>query len=90
MKMKLYSIYDTVAGVFNKPFADINDGTATRLFIQSVQDNPNKRDFMLYNIGEYTDHDGTIIPYEPVKIYSGFDIKDNVVDLPASVKEQAI
>lgn len=90
MKLKIYSIYDTVAQVFNKPFTDINDATAIRAFSQSVMESPHKNDYQLYNLGEYTDHDGAIVPYEPVRIYTGFDVKNNVVDLPESVKKQNV
>lgn len=79
MKLSIYSIYDTVAMVFMKPFTDINDGTAKRLFIQSCEENPkNKNDYVLYRLGEYTDHDGQINPHEsPEKLMTGFDVKLN-------------
>lgn len=76
MKLNIYSIYDVVAQVFNKPFTDINDGTAVRSFVQSVNDQPHKNDYVLYKLGSLTDHNGVIEPSDvPIKIHSGFDIK---------------
>lgn len=90
MKLNIYSIYDTVAEVFNKPFTDINDATAIRSFVQSVSDQPHKNDYVLYNLGVFTDHDGTILQDRPVKIRSGFDVKNaDVVEMPSSLQTQA-
>lgn len=90
MKLSIYSVYDTVARVFNKPFTEINDGTAIRVFTQSVKENENKNDYTLYHLGEYFDHNGSIDPIkDPVKIYSGFDVNDNVLQMPTNLQEQA-
>lgn len=94
MKLSIYSIYDTVAEVFNKPFTDINDATAKRSFIQSVKEQPHKNDYELYHIGDFTDHDGQITGGKGVrKLMSGFDVKtvqhNPIEDLPQSLKEQA-
>lgn len=85
MKLNLYSIYDNVAKVFNKPFVALNDGDAMRTFGQAIQSIPHKNDYVLYALGSYTDHDGVIVPMEPVRILSGFDVDT----LPASLREQA-
>lgn len=76
MNLNLYSIYDTVALVFNKPFTEINDNTAKRAFTKAIQGEANKNDFALYALGSMTDHDGKIVPMEnPVRIMTGFDVK---------------
>ena len=36
--MFVYSIYDKVAGVFNTPFFQLNDGVAIRSFMDLVRD----------------------------------------------------
>lgn len=94
MKMYLYSIRDNLAEVFNKPYTSINDGTAVRAFQGAMQENPDKDDYSLYCIGEYHDHDGSIIPHPPVRVINGFEITQhkNVIDsaqIPAALKEQA-
>jgi hypothetical protein len=90
MKQSIYSIFDTVAEMFNKPFAHHNDGTAVRDFDQGMSDNPNKNDFVLYKIGEFTDHDGAIAPVSaPIKIKTGFEVGNENTETPAALKKQA-
>ena len=77
MKIVMYTIYDTVAEVFNKPFTAHNNADASRAFTQSFGDGgqSNKDDYVLYRIGEYNDATGEITPCLPLKVLSGFDIK---------------
>jgi len=79
----LYSIYDTVAEIFNKPFTAINDGDARRSFEASIKDITQKNDYVLYHIGAHNDNDGTLQANKvPVKIVSGVEFKtDNVVNI---------
>jgi hypothetical protein len=79
MKTQVFSIYDSVAEVFNKPFTEINEATAIRAFTQALQTNENKNDYSLYAIADFTDHDAEIKPYQqPKKVFTGFDIpKEN-------------
>lgn len=86
MELNLYSIFDTVAQVFNKPFTEINNDTATRVFRNTMVDNTNKNDYVLYHLGTMTDHDGVIDAKVPLKVISGFDIKNEV---PQMLQEQA-
>lgn len=90
MKLKLFSIYDTVAEIFNRPFADINDASAIRSFDQlMIEQGKNKTDYILYNIGEYSDQDGMIQPNVPKKIRTGFDVSDEI-EKPDILREQAV
>lgn len=74
-KLQMFSVYDTVAQVFNKPVFDLNNASAIRGFTMGLQDNSNKTDYELYRIGEFDDSNGTFTPEQaPVKIYTGFDI----------------
>jgi hypothetical protein len=59
MKTNLYSIYDSIAEVFNKPFAENTDGSAVRAFKQALAENPNKKDYLLHHVGEWDDNKGT-------------------------------
>ena len=59
MKTNLYSIYDSVAEVFNKPFAETTNGSAERAYKQALADNPNAKDFLLFHVGEWDDNKGT-------------------------------
>lgn len=89
MNKNLYSIFDSVALVFNNPFVALNDNDARRSFTQAISEVPHKQDYALYSLGSFTDHDGVITPSNPVRIYSGFDVKNaEVIPLPAALKEQ--
>ena len=79
MRTQLYSIYDTIAQVFNKPFTEFNDESAKRAFQQSSEKQAYINDYALYHLGEYNDNDGTIVPVSaPVRIMLGTDIKPTV------------
>ena len=77
MKMMMYSIYDTVAEVFNKPFMDHNDASACRAFDAAFVsgEKGNKDDYVLYRVGEFNDGSGELTPCLPSKVRTGFDIK---------------
>ena len=81
MKANLYSIFDSLAEVFNKPFTEHNNQTAQRAFTQAMQENPNRRDFYLYHVGEWNDAKGLVIPYDtPKKIADcyGEELENNI------------
>ena len=82
MRQKMYSIFDSVAEIFNKPFLSHNDRDATRSFIQGINDQAfqNKGDYYLYLIGEFNDHTGEITPCIPEKVYSGFEASKREVE----------
>lgn len=75
--MNLYSVRDNLAEVFNKPFTEINDATAKRVFSDSIQENPHKDDFTLYFLGFYNDNSGTIENVTPLRILNGTEVKLN-------------
>jgi len=91
MFLNLYSIYDTVAEIFNKPFSDVNDASAIRAFSQSLEENKNKNDYVLYHIGGFDDNSGSITcDKAPLKLKSGFELKTaEVTQLPENLKKQS-
>lgn len=88
MRTNIYTIYDTVAQFFNKPFTEFNDSSATRLFVRSMADEPNRDDYVLYHIGEFNDANGELKPNMPTKIYSGLDIKNQEIIEPLGIHSQ--
>lgn len=83
MKLNLYSIYDSVACVFNKPYTDINDASAIRSFSMSADKQPHIRDYSLMKLGELDDVSGEIIPCDvPVKVITGFEVVKNTDEKP--------
>ncbi len=77
MKLSMYSIYDTIAEVFNKPFTSHNDNDAMRAFTQSLQKaDSNKDDYVLYRVADWNDSSGELTAILPFKVMTGFDIKE--------------
>jgi len=74
MRTNIYSIYDTIAKIFNKPFTEVNDASAKRSFETAGQNQPHSADYNLYHIGYYDDNTGEIIPVDPEKIAMGIHI----------------
>jgi len=66
MKLKIYSIKDTVVGEYQSPIYMANDGTALRAVtnaVNSAQENPVKEnavDKQLYCLGEFDTDTGVI------------------------------
>lgn len=81
MKLSVYSIYDKVAEVFNKPFTDINDATATRNFNASIENERHKDDYELYCLGGFNDNSGMLEPASPRRIKSGLEVKKPELEL---------
>lgn len=75
-------VKDNVAEIFNDPRVEINSASAIRAFTESVKDATHKDDYSLYQIGTFDTDNGNVIPNEPLRLYSGHDVKvDNVVQL---------
>lgn len=56
MKYKLYTMYDSVAGIFFAPSMETNDGAAMRSFVQLMKMDKfkdNRKDYDLYSIGSF-------------------------------------
>lgn len=79
MNVYLYSIYDKVANVFNKPFQDLNDASAIRNFKDAVKNEPHINDYELWKIAMF-DNNEAIIQTEidkelyPMRLMSGLSI----------------
>lgn len=70
METKIYAIYDSVANAYMQPMYFTNDGMALRTVQQQVNNNKdsflhkNPQDFTLYQLGEYLDDSGSLVPLE--------------------------
>lgn len=88
--LNVYSIYDKVSNVANKPFVEVNDASAIRAFIDSGKRSPYIIDYELLKVGTFNQDNGELVPLSPVRIYSGLDAKKKLDDvLPAHLQEQA-
>jgi len=67
MQLKMYSVRDAKAEVYNAPFYKRSHGEAERDFLNAIRDdkNPNSKfpeDFDLFYLGEYNDQTGLVTP----------------------------
>lgn len=67
--LKIYSIMDDKAQVFNTPFFAVNDMVATRSFCDLCNDtrstvSQHLGDYHLYALGEFDDDKGLLKPYD--------------------------
>lgn len=74
MITKVFSIYDTKGCMYGAPFFSVNAGTATRSFVELVNDsrsNVNKfpKDYILFELGSFDDRSGEIVSLDkPVNL----------------------
>lgn len=78
MLVRLYSIFDRVAGVHADPFVSVNDATATRAFVlaQSQPDSmlyASPADYQLWYLGAMDNYNGDLIVRDnvPYKVADG-------------------
>lgn len=80
MKQNIYSIYDKVACVFNKPFIDLNDASAMRAFRDASEEQKHFTDYELYRLASYTDNDGLVVAESsPVRLLTGLQVESEKV-----------
>lgn len=70
MKVNIYAIQDSKAGIFLQPFPSINNATALRGFADAANKpdtnvGQHPSDYILFFLGTYDDQDGS---FESVKI----------------------
>lgn len=76
--MKIYSIYDTAAEVYGRPFIQLAHGEALRTFGRLVNDPSTEfhvkpSDFTLFYLGEYDDKTGQIDQHAPQSLGTGHE-----------------
>lgn len=73
MKMNVYSVFDSKLASFGRPWFEMKDASAIRVFSDAVNDgsNPNNQwfkhpeDFSLFFIGEFNDENGALSSSRP-------------------------
>lgn len=65
MKIKIYTVHDSKAKLFNKPFTSQNNATATRAFAYACNDPEHEfcrfpQDFTLFEVGEFNTDTGAV------------------------------
>lgn len=73
MILKVFSVYDSKVGSYLSPFFVRSKGEAIRGVVNELE-NPNSNlakfpaDFTLFEIGEYDDEHGTLVPCAPQSV----------------------
>lgn len=68
----MFSIYDSKSDTFQTPFFAQSNGTGVRMFHKLANDSDTivgqyPSDFTLFEIGQFDDTNGTVMPYEAAK-----------------------
>lgn len=81
MKFSVYSMRDSVSGLYNSPTFEQNDAVAYRSFKYAVNNNGfitfNAHDVDLFKLGDFDNETGELIPCTPVKIADGVSVLEN-------------
>ncbi|AXL14598.1 nonstructural protein [Microviridae sp.] len=84
MKLNAYVIFDKTAGIYNKPFYQVNDATALRI-AKSMSIDPqsqlskNPSDFAMFRTGTYDDETAQFEQIEMVRICHFHEIQSQAM-----------
>lgn len=78
MKLNIYSIYDTAAAAYLRPFFIPSDGQASRAFTDIATDAEHEvgkhpSDYTLFKIGIWDDNTAEFITFSPEKVLTGME-----------------
>lgn len=79
MLMQFYSIFDTAAGVYLRPFVSQADGEATRMFSDLCTDGDHPvgrhpEDYSLFRLGSFNDQNAIIDGHSPECLCTGLEM----------------
>lgn len=80
-RLMVFAVKDVKSGSFALPFCSPTPGTAERNFAQSVNGgqeaivSAHPEDFELWQLGEFDDTSGQLIPQDPVCLVNGAAVK---------------
>lgn len=89
MKLNIYAIFDEKAELFNTPFFMANDNLAIRGFNDLASDPSstiyrNPQDYRLYELGEFQNLSGKIIPVDKPRFIANAQLNLKLGDNDAS------
>lgn len=80
MKFGVYSMRDSVSGLYNNPTFEMDDQIAIRNFRFSMNKTDflsfNPHDFDFFKIGEFENTTGMFTPMEPKKLIDGVSVME--------------
>lgn len=76
MVLKVFSVFDAKLASFGRPWYELTEASAIRVFTDAVNDDSNQNnqwfkhpeDFSLFHIGEFNDETGNVEPCLPVSL----------------------
>jgi len=76
--MKMYSIHDSKAMFYDRPFFARTDGEAIRMFSDAINDpktpiSAHYADFTLFCVGEFDEQTGVVSPADSKSLGNGVD-----------------
>lgn len=88
MKLNVYSVFDSKLATFGRPWYELTDASAIRVFSDAVNDGSNPQnqwykhpeDFSLYCLGSFDDESGSLEKQLPLSLVTAsaiFDVKKN-------------
>ena len=96
MKLNVYTIYDSAAAVYMRPFFLQADGQAMRMFTDIATDaehdvGKHPEDYSLARIGTYDDSKGRLVPEEVEILATGLEVVASSRQIePGSLKEVSV
>lgn len=92
MKLNVYSVFDAKLACFGRPWYEMTDASAIRVFTDAVNDGSNVQnqwhrhpeDFSLFVIGTFEDSNGMLKPSTPLSLVTAsavYDYKRDVEEL---------
>ncbi len=80
MELTVFSIFDTKAATFSRPFVAVREGEASRTFVDLVnapnKDNPfaqHPEDYSLHRLGKFNQNSGELTDHVNYQIISGLE-----------------
>jgi len=79
MLMHVYSVFDTAAGIYMRPFVSQADGEATRMFgdLSTDAEHPigkHPEDYSLFRLGSFNDQNGGLTVEPPECLCTGLEM----------------
>lgn len=89
MILKIFTVFDSKAGVYGQPSFMVSRGAAIRSFTDMVNDqnhpfHKHPEDYTLFEIGEYDDNEGEIESSAPVSLGVALAYS-NKIDVPMPI-----
>lgn len=64
MKFGIYSVFDSVSGLYGNPFIAVNECVAIRSYMEFVNNSYSGKDCALYKLGEFDNSVGITVHFE--------------------------